>query len=331
MTSSALQSRRLLTMAVLITFCACAAAVLRAAESNDAPPTDPDFKVQGEYAGQITTQSGQKDVGVQVVALGHGKFQAVGYIGGLPGEGWDKSAKKFADGETKDAVVEFNGSDYNGTLKDGVLTITMVGGIKLGELKKIQRTSPTLGAKPPAGALVLFDGTSPDNFDGGRMTEDGLLMQGPTSKSKFQSGTWHIEFRTPFLPEARGQGRANSGCYLQGRYETQVLDSFGLEGKDNECGGIYSIKAPDVNMCFPPLAWQTYDIEFTAAKYDGGKKVEDATVTVRHNGVLIQKDVKLTAATPGAPVAEGADPGPLYLQDHGNPVRYRNIWFVEAK
>lgn len=212
-----------------------------------------------------------------------------------------------------------------------MLTINIIGGIKIGELKKIERSSPTLGAKAPAGAIVLFDGTSPDNFEGGRITEDGLLVQGPKSKQTFGSGTLHVEFRTPFMPEARGQGRGNSGCYLQGRYETQVLDSFGLEGKDNECGGIYSIKSPDLNMCFPPLAWQTYDIDFTEARYDGGKKVEDATMTVKHNGVLIQKDVKLTHATTAAPVAEGPEPGPVYLQDHGNPVRYRNIWFLEKK
>ena len=336
MTSSRLPFPRLRTLTAVLICCVIGPVGLRAAEPKDVPPTDPDFKIQGEYAGQITTQNGQKGVGVQVIALGHGKFQAVGYIGGLPGDGWDKSAKKLADGETKDSVVEFKGPDYNGTLAGGVLSITMVGGIKLGDLKKVERTSPTLGAKPPTDAtagnvIVLFDGTTPDRFEGGRMTEDGLLLQGATSRQKFQSGTLHVEFRTPYLPEARGQGRGNSGVYLQGRYETQVLDSFGLEGKDNECGGIYSIQAPDLNMCFPPLAWQTYDIDFTAAKYDGQRKIEDATMTVKLNGVVVQKDVKLTHATTAAPVAEGPDPGPLYLQDHGNPVRYRNIWFVESK
>ncbi len=321
----------LLMLIAIITCAFVATTRLAAVEPKDAPPTDPDYKIQGEYIGQIVTKDGQKAVGVQVIALGKGKFQAVGHIGGLPGDGWDKGDKKTADGELKDGAVEFKGPEYNGTLKDGVLTITMTGGIKLGELKKVERTSPTLGAKPPTGAVVLFDGSTPDNFPGAKVTEDGLLVQGCQSKQAFHNGTLHIEFRTPFMPEARGQGRGNSGCYLQGRYETQVLDSFGLEGKDNESGGIYSIKAPDLNMCFPPLAWQTYDIDFTEAKFDGGKKVADGTMTVKHNGVVVQKDVKLTHATTAAPLGEGPEPGPIYLQDHGNPVRYRNIWFVETK
>ena len=318
---------------LFLPFVAAAALLAGAAvalEPKDAEPTDPDFKFQGEYAGAVKLPDGEQPIGVQVIALGKGKFQAVAYVGGLPGDGWDRSPKKSAEGELKDGAVGFAGDQHLGSLKDGVLTIT-VGGVKIAELKKVDRTSPTLGAKPPEGAVVLFDGKSPDQFEGGRMTEDGLLVQGATSKPKFRSGTLHVEFRTPFMPEARGQGRGNSGCYLQGRYETQVLDSFGLEGKDNEAGGIYSIKDPDLNMCLPPLAWQTYDIDFTEAKYDGGKKVADAVMTVKHNGVVVQKDVKLTHATTAAPVGEGPEPGPVYFQDHGNPVRYRNIWFVEKK
>jgi hypothetical protein len=111
----------------------------------------------------------------------------------------------------------------------------------------------------------------------------------------------------------------------------QMLDSFGLEGKDNECGGIYTIKAPSVNMCFPPLTWQTYDIDYTAAEFDGSKKTKNARVTIKHNGVTIHDNVELTHATRAAPLQEGPEPGPVYLQDHGNPVRFRNIWLVESK
>jgi hypothetical protein len=191
------------------------------------------------------------------------------------------------------------------------------------------RKSETLGAKPPEGAVVLFDGTSAEHFRGGRMTEDGLLMEGATSKRNFQNFTLHLEFRTPFQPFARGQGRGNSGFYAQGRYEVQILDSFGLEGEWNECGGMYGVARPKVNMCYPPLSWQTYDVDFSAAQYEDDQKVKNATMTVKHNGVLIHKDVEIPHATTAAPSREGPRPGPVFLQNHGNPVRFRNIWVVE--
>ena len=107
-----------------------------------------------------------------------------------------------------------------------------------------------------------------------------------------------------------------------------MLDSFGLEGKNNECGGVYSVKAPSVNMCLPPLEWQTYDIEFTAPRFAGEKKTANPRMTVRHNGVVIQDDVEIPKITPGGPQKQEKPLGPLHLQNHGNPVRYRNIWFV---
>jgi hypothetical protein len=190
------------------------------------------------------------------------------------------------------------------------------------------RWSTRSGAvEAPAGATVVFDGKGVEKLEGGKMTPDGLLMQGVTSKDSFGDATWHIEFRLPYQPKDRGQGRGNSGAYIQGAYEIQMLDSFGLEGLNNECGGVYSVAAPAVNMCYPPLQWQTYDIDFTAPKYDGDKKASPARMTVRHNGVVIHNNVAVNQITPGG---TGGDDkrvkGPLHLQDHGNPVRYRNIW-----
>ena len=197
--------------------------------------------------------------------------------------------------------------------------------------EKVDRKSPTMGAKPPASAVVMFDGTKKSVEEhwkpGARVTDDGLLMEGLTSIDTFGDCSIHIEFRLPFMPEARGQGRANSGIYVQGRYECQMLDSFGLEGKHNECGGIYTTKDPDLNMCFPPLSWQTYDIDIRSARFDdASQKTENARITVRLNGMIVQNDVELPKPTPGSQIKEDPSPGPIHLQNHGNPVRYRNIW-----
>jgi hypothetical protein len=314
-----------------------AAALAVAADSKENPTyddplaatADPDFAIQGEYLGEVDTGFGALKAGARVIALGKGKFHTVLYLGGLPGDGWNKEIYE-GDGELKNGVAVFEQPQGSGRIENGTLTMTSSEGDVVGKLSRSERKSPTLGKKPPEGAVVLFDGKNTDQFENSRMTADGLLIPAATSKQKFGSCTLHVEFRTPFMPEARGQARGNSGCYLQSRYEVQVLDSFGLAGKDNECGGIYSVKDPDLNMCFPPLVWQTYDIDYTSAEYDAsGKKLKNARMTVRHNGVLVHDNVELPHSTTAAPVAEGSEKGPLYLQDHGNPVRFRNIWLVE--
>ena len=157
-----------------------------------------------------------------------------------------------------------------------------------------------------------------------------LLFCSTETKKIFGSFKLHVEFRTPFRPAARSQGRGNSGVYIQRRYEVQVLDSFGLAGEANECGGLYRQVCPSPNMALPPLTWQTYDIDFTAAKFDGDKRVANAVITVRHNDVVIHNALSLKNKT-GAGRKEAPTPGPIYLQGHGNPVFYRNIWIVEKK
>ncbi len=298
----------------------------------DEAKKDPDFAIQGEYEGDLGGQDGKQKWGLQVIALGEGKFHAVAYSGGLPGAGWDKEQKAEVDGSLKDGAGTFSGEKGTAVIKNGVAVITSPKNEPLGEMNKVERKSPTLGKKPPEGAVVLFDGKSGDAFTDPKKFVDGLMSQGITSKQKFQSFSLHMEFMLSYMPAARGQGRANSGCYMQGRYEVQILDSFGLSGEHNECGGIYTINKPDTNMCLPPLQWQTYDVEYTAAKFDAdGKKTTNAKLTVLHNGVKIQNDVELPKGTTAAPVAEGAEPGPIYIQDHGNPIRFRNIWLVEKK
>jgi uncharacterized protein len=289
---------------------------------------DRDFNFQGEYG----AESLGAEWGVQVVALGGGKFDAYLLEGGLPGLGWNRDKSRIRlSGTRTDGVVRLASEDNLWTANIQERAISLSKGEKIvARLPRVERHSPTLGAKPAEGAIVLFDGRSADAWTNGVM-ENGLLQNSDvTSKEKFGDYTLHLEFRTPYKPYARGQQRGNSGVYHQGRYETQVLDSFGLEGLMNETGGIYTIAAPKLNMCFPPLTWQTYDVDFTSAKFDAdGKLTNQAKITVMLNGVVVHKDQPLPKTTTAAPVKTiTAEPGPLYLQHHNNPIYYRNIWIV---
>jgi hypothetical protein len=300
---------------------------------TDPAEAGPDFAVQGEYQGELKApdQPEPMKVGAQVIAQGEGKFHGVFYFGGLPGDGWERGMPQIeSDATTTDGKIVFEGEGGSAVYAEGKLKILDPGGMEIAVLEKVERKSPTLGAKPPADAKVLFDGTNTDAWKVGRL-KDELLQAGAMTKDDFGDFTLHLEFRTPFMPAASGQGRGNSGLYLQNRYECQILDSFGLEGKDNECGGFYQIKSPSVNMCFPPLAWQTYDVDFTAAKFEGDKKVSNAKVTVTHNGVKIHDNFELPNLTPGGAPTEAPGKGPFLLQFHGNPVTFRNIWVEEKK
>lgn len=273
-----------------------------------------DFALQGEYAAPGAPEA------VQVIALGGGAFRGVFLRGGLPGAGWDGSGRRETDGMLADDGVAFeDGSRIEG----GRLRAETPDG-RAYELRRVERRSPTLGEPPPPGAVVVFR-EGQGRFDG-RVDEHGNLAAGASSQDPMGDARLHLEFRTPFMPRARGQARGNSGVYLQNRYEVQILDSFGLSGEWNECGGLYQVRRPTWNMAYPPLAWQTYDIEFRAARFDaGGRKTAPARITVRHNGVPIHEDVELPDKTGGGD-PEGPEPGPLYLQDHWNPVAFRNVW-----
>ena len=254
--------------------------------------------------------------------------------GGLPGAGFNGERKITAKFETKDGVAKASGEGYEASISGGKITVTFNGATE--QLTKIHRESPTLAKAAPEGAIVLFNGTNIDHWATGSLEENGLLGvgkdgKGARTKQAFENYTLHLEFRTPFMPNATGQARGNSGMYLGDQYECQILDSFGLEGKDNECGGIYSISAPKLNMCLPPLSWQTYDVDFTCAKFDAdGKVTASGRATIKLNGVVIHDNLELKKPTPGGGRMD-EKPGVLFLQDHGNPVRFRNIWFVEKK
>lgn len=294
----------------------------------------PDYAIQGEYTGEVSVNGSPVKIGVQLIARGDGKFDGRGYHGGLPGDGWEGTdpVKGSAVREDGKVVLKDDQGRAIGEVVDGTIKVS---GDTPGTLKRVVRKSPTLGAKAPEGATVLFGG--PDDvskWQGGKAVElsDGkFLGVGSRSQHIFDKPfTLHLEFRCPYMPKSQGQGRGNSGVYIQDRYEIQVLDSFGLEGKDNECGGIYKESAPKVNMCLPPMQWQTYDIDFTPAKFESGKKTEPAVITVKHNGVVIHDSLKLKSNTPGGKFKqEVLEGGALFLQDHGNPVVFNNIWVVE--
>lgn len=322
------------------------AAVLLLLIGGFASASDP---VMGIWEGKYQTES--YDTGnlyARVIAEGQGAYRAVIRLGydspyakviELPGK--QESGKTLFSGQI-DAGPD-NGGIYtvNAEIVDDQFTGRFTGSETSGTLTftKVQKKSPTLGMAPPSEAIVLFDGKNLDQWtatNGGKPTwvllPEGVMEVRKGSiitKKEIGDMKLHLEFRTPFKPEVRGQDRGNSGVYIQGRYEVQILDSFGLEPKDNECGGIYKVAAPKVNACLPPLDWQTYDITFLAPRFDdSGKKIKDAVITVELNGVVIHNQLDISNPTGGARDKAEVKQAALLLQDHGNPVQFRNIWYL---
>jgi len=328
----------------------------------------------GDWQGSFTQKNNKRSspLVAQVVALGKGRYHAT-----LLPE-FDKRTTPIAslegrrDGDTVrfigwGDVSCYRGPDWDGLIEEGKFTGSVPareGGTF--ELHKVVRISPTLGAAPPVGAIVLFDGKNFDQWESFRRAAPskspagkGAARKGGTAKSdpsqpaaskpapaksalripapvkwvivddamhptsgsgsvftkqKFMHFKLHVEFRTPFMPEKREQDRGNSGVLFH-RREVQVLDTYGLGGRDKECGAIYARVAPLVNLCAPPLQWQTYDITVEAPD-----KNANARLTVLHNGVTVHEGLDLGPLT---------EPTGIELQNHGNPVAYRNVWLVE--
>ena len=204
----------------------------------------------------------------------------------------------------------------------------------------------TLMAKPPRGAIVLFDGKDASKWHHRDSNEeckwditDGCLIVKPgqpdlVTKQEFGDYKLHVEFWLPLLEKESGQGRSNSGVYQHGRYEIQVLDSYNNPTyKFGGCGAIYGQKDPDANAIRPPEQWNTYDITFRAPRFGAdGKVTEFPRITVFHNSIKIHDNVEIKVSNTASGIG-GEQPatGPILLQDHGAPVRYRNIWIVPIK
>ena len=222
----------------------------------------------------------------------------------------------------------------------------MCAGLSLSAADKSNETEPKVidPGPPPADAIVLFDGKDLSKWQSEKgdeakwRVENGVMIVNSTgsimTKEEFGDVQLHVEWATPSEVKGDGQGRGNSGVYLQGRYEIQVLDSYNNKTYFNgQAGAFYLHNAPLVNASRKPGEWQTYDIIFNAPRFDAaGKLTRPAYATVLHNGVLVQNHFELEGTTSwdSAPKYEKHEEKlPLMIQDHGNPVRFRNIWIRE--
>ena len=191
----------------------------------------------------------------------------------------------------------------------------------------------------PENAVQIFNNQDVSNWTqrngdaANWIVQDGVVAVNKgdiMTQERFADFFLHLEFMTPDMPDATGQAKGNSGVFLQGRYEIQVLDSYGIEtpGK-GDCGAIYDQYAPLVNACKPPLEWQTYDVCFRSARVsENGEVLEKTRLTVLQNGIVIHNNIELPGVTVLAIDEQVGTPGPILLQDHGNDVKYRNIWVL---
>lgn len=259
-------------------------------------------------------------------------------------------------------IKEWTQVEKNDKGEDKEVTYMTIDGVMVHETDPAKQPQPTVidpgtastqetPGRPPSDAIVLFDGTDLKNWvpvDTGKAmgwkVSDGAMGPTPHSgmiqtKEAFGSCQLHLEFATPTPePGEEGQGRGNSGVFLMGQYEVQILDSFGnTTYPDGQAGALYGRKKPLVNASRRPGEWQTYDIIFHRPEFENGEVSKRATFTVLHNGVLVQDNLELSGGTGWngshavTHYVPHGDKGPLQLQDHGNPVRFRNIWVRELQ
>lgn len=342
----------------LITLCVAPIAAIGAGSGPEwTQVSEADKTLMGDYVGEwVNPTTGYQEINprlcAQVINVDEGKYHI-----------------KFTQDHNLRAEIYFSG---DAALKGGAIVAKqdgwdirvtkdgLTGKGRLGKdtesfsLKRVKLGSPTLGQKPPKGAIVLFDGSNMDEWehsDGRASTwtllDNGVMEINPKkanpdadpaiggdifTKRKFKSVRYHMEFRYPVEPGKSGQGRGNSGLFFQG-YEAQILNSYGLKGLWNELGALYKLSPPKVNAARPPMEWQTYDVVYTAPKFENSKLAANPRITVRLNGIIVQKNEELLHQTAHRQ-AERALPVPsealpIKLQDHSNRIQFRNIWIKE--
>jgi len=265
----------------------------------------------------------------------------------------------FAEYDTP-VVKEWTQTEKNDKGKDVEVKYMSLDGITVHETDPAKQPPPPVVAPgtestqekagtAPSDAVVLFDGKGLSNWTATNgeptkwIVQDGALspVKGSgmiQSKQQFGSCQLHVEWATPKEVKGEGQGRGNSGVFLMGTYEIQVLDSYeNTTYPDGQAGALYGRQKPLVNASRKPGEWQSYDVVFHRPIFENDKVVKRATFTVFHNGVLVQDHTELTGGTDWrgphsiSPYIPHGDKGPLKLQDHGNPVLFRNIWVRELK
>ncbi|MEX0778804.1 MAG: DUF1080 domain-containing protein [Balneolales bacterium] len=326
------------TFAFFIFICAMQANDNNIFADPDEANNYPGYTFQGEYIGQMyfEDETIKENVGLQIAIYGDKEIGAILYEKGLPNEqinSIEDIGMHKIKGKYEDSALLLEG-EFPIRLQHahGRLTALDEDNNYLGHFSKIKRKSPTLGKVPPKGATILFDGTNLDHFiNESQMTGSKLLKQGARTSNEFGDMYLHLEARLGFMPEHRGEQRANSGIYIQNRYEVQILDSFTKPSFNFGNAALYNTVAPRVNASYPPLTWQTYDIYFQAPRFnDDGTKMENARVTVYLNGILVHKDIELESGTGAGASREEVPKAELYLQDHGgDPIHFRNVWLIE--
>jgi hypothetical protein len=328
------------------TICLLALPLLAAEEaSNQAPgngrkgekpvnfiPAKPD-PAMGDW------QGAENGLVVQVLPLGEGKYQA----NLLKAFDAENNVLAVLQGVASGGLVALSGEGWSGVIQREHLTVAKDS--KRVDLRHLTRSSPTMGAKPPVGAVALFDGSSLDAW-AKKSGKDWLAEDGPAkwklveggamevvpgtdciiTHRKFGDSRVHVEFRTLGAP-------SNSGVFLQDRYEVNINETYAQTSGTPNAGfdNCTDKVEPRVRPCFPPLAWQTFDIEFHAPRFDAaGNKTAKAKATVLFNGVKIYDQQELDLPHGAARRLGEAPTGPLMLQEHGMPVQFRNIWLVQG-